>query len=50
MLGAPHSDDLPDTVEALRALVTDLRATVRHNALTIDKLKMQLARLLRIAN
>lgn len=45
MLGA---DDLPDDVEALRALVIASRAAVKHHQLTIEKLQLQIARLRRM--
>lgn len=54
MLDAPESD-LPDTVEALRALVqshaaelSTLRSVLRHRDAQIDKLLIQLARLKRM--
>lgn len=55
MLDAPTDQDLPDDVEALRALLIErdtelsaLRATVRHRDLQIEKLKLQLAKLRRM--
>lgn len=55
MLDAPTSDDLPNDVEALRALLiesrartTQLQVTVRHHQAQIDKLKLQLACLKRL--
>lgn len=55
MLDAPTSEDLPNDVEALRALLIERRAqaaqlhvTVRHHQAQIDKLKLQLARLKRM--
>jgi transposase len=55
MLDAAATDDLPDDVDALRALLlasraqaAKLTATVHHHALQIEKLKLQLARLRRM--
>jgi hypothetical protein len=55
MLDATATDDLPDDVDALRALLlasraqaAKLTATIRHHALQIEKLKLQLARLRRM--
>jgi transposase len=55
MLDATTSDDLPNDVEALRALLIESRAqtarlhvTVRHHQAQIDKLKQQLAKLKRL--
>lgn len=55
MLDAPTDQDLPDDIEALRALLIErdtelsaLRATVRYRDLQIEKLKLQLAKLRRM--
>ena len=55
MLDAPTTPDLPDDVDALRALLIESRAqtaklsaTVRHHELQIEKLKLQLAKLRRM--
>jgi transposase len=55
MLDIATSDDLPDTVESLRALLIEsraqtakLRVEVRHHQAQIDKLKLQLAKLKRL--